>query len=118
MLLRGSGWRRWDLHIHTPETALNDRFGSWDEYLAAIESNPDVKVVGATDYMTIVNYSRLRAYKEQGRLANIELLIPNIEFRLAPPTDKATAINIHLLVSPDDPKHVYVRIRQTQKFTG
>ena len=35
----------------------------------------------------------------------IDLLIPNIEFRLAPPTDKATAVNIHLLMSPDDPQH-------------
>ena len=37
MLLRGSVWRRWDLHVHTPGNALNDQFGGWDEYLAAIE---------------------------------------------------------------------------------
>jgi len=105
MFLRGSEWRRWDIHVHTPGTALNDQFGSWDEYLAAIEANRGVKVVGVTDYMMITNYSRLKAYKEQGRISNIELLVPNIEFRMAPPSDKATAINIHLLVSPNDPKH-------------
>jgi ABC-type dipeptide/oligopeptide/nickel transport system ATPase component len=33
------------------------------------------------------------------------LLVPNLEFRIAPPTERATAINIHLLVSPDDPQH-------------
>lgn len=105
MLLKGSEWRRWDLHVHTPETALADRFGDWNEYLAAIEAQTDVKVIGVTDYMSIANYSKLRAAKAKGRIANIDLLIPNIEFRIAPPTDKATAINIHLLVSPDDPNH-------------
>lgn len=105
MLMRGSEWRRWDLHVHTPGTALNDQFGDWDQYLAAIEANPDVKVIGVTDYMTITNYSRLKADKEQGRIANIELLIPNIEFRIAPPSDRATAVNIHFLVSPDHPNH-------------
>ncbi len=105
MLLAGSEWRRWDLHVHTPETILNNGFGDWDEYLAAIEVHPDVKVMGVTDYMSITNYSKLKAYKEQGRIGNIELLIPNIEFRIAPPSDKATAVNIHLLVSPHDPAH-------------
>src|SRR5665213_2012404 len=105
MLGRGSEWRRWDLHVHTPGTALNDQFGDWESYLKAVESHPDVKVIGVTDYLSIENYTELRAQKAAGRIANIELLIPNIEFRIAPPSDKATALNIHLLVSPDDPAH-------------
>ena len=28
----GSEWHRWDLHIHTPETALNDQFADWEGY--------------------------------------------------------------------------------------
>jgi hypothetical protein len=55
--------------------------------------------------MSIENYSKLKGIKNGSRIGNIDLLIPNIEFRIAPPTDKATAINIHLLVSPDDPQH-------------
>jgi hypothetical protein len=105
MYVTGSEWRRWDLHVHTPGTALNDQFGDWEEYLAAIEADRAVKVIGVTDYMMITNYSKLKASKQQGRIANIELLIPNIEFRIAPPSDKATAVNIHLLVSPDDTNH-------------
>lgn len=122
MLEKGSMWRRWDLHVHTPGTALNDQFtgpdfdsqqGGWEEhldavwekYLRAIESQKEVKVLGVTDYLTITNYSKMKKYKESGRLSNIDLLIPNIEFRLTPPTEKGTAINIHLLVSPDDPGH-------------
>jgi hypothetical protein len=87
MFLTGSIWRRWDLHVHTPETILNNQFGNWEEYLEAIEAHPDVKVIGVTDYMSITNYSKLKAYKARGRIANIDLLIPNIEFRIAPPTD-------------------------------
>lgn len=62
-------------------------------------------MLGVTDYMSITNYSRLRQLKADGRLSAIDLLIPNIEFRIAPPNDRATAVNIHLLVSPDDPNH-------------
>ncbi|MGK2957238.1 MAG: TrlF family AAA-like ATPase [Acidimicrobiales bacterium] len=102
---RGSEWRRWDLHIHTPETALNDQFGDWDEYLTAIESQTDVRVLGITDYFSITNYSKLKQYKTKGRIPDIDLLIPNLEFRIAPPNDTATAVNIHLLVCPDDPNH-------------
>jgi hypothetical protein len=105
MLSAGSVWRRWDLHVHTPETILNNQFGDWEEYLKAVEAHPDVKVLGVTDYMSTVNYSKLKSFKDRGMIPNIDLLIPNIEFRIAPPTEKATAINIHLLVSPDDPHH-------------
>ena len=41
MLTAGSTWRRWDLHIHTPGTILNDQFGSWDDFLAAIEAQSE-----------------------------------------------------------------------------
>jgi ABC-type Mn2+/Zn2+ transport system ATPase subunit len=105
MLQKGSEWRRWDLHVHTPGTVLNDQFGDWEEFLTRVEADPDVKVIGVTDYMSIANYARLKTEKENGRIPNINLLIPNIEFRIAPPTDKATAVNIHLLISPVDPNH-------------
>lgn len=105
MLERGSIWRRWDLHVHTPDTAMNDQFGAWDEYLAAIELQSSVRVIGVTDYLLLSNYSKLRAIKSAGRLQNVDYLIPNLEFRLAPPTDKDTPVNIHILVSPDDAGH-------------
>ena len=72
--------------------------------LSAIEAQDQVRC-GVTDYLSIRGYSTLKKYKEAGRIPNIDLLIPNIEFRFAPPSDKGTAVNIHLLVSPDDPEH-------------
>lgn len=106
MLERGSEWRRWDLHVHTPGTAMADRFkGDWAGYLSAVENQTDVAVVGVTDYMSITNYSRMRSEKAGGRLRNIALLIPNIEFRATPETSRGKAINLHVLVDPTDPDH-------------
>nr|WP_169195382.1 AAA family ATPase [Devosia sp. MC1541] len=84
---------------------MNDQFGSWDEFLQAVENQSQVRVLGVTDYCLLENYSKLKAYRDAGRLKDIEYVIPNLEFRLAPPTDKDTAVNIHLLVCPDDPQH-------------
>lgn len=105
MLAIGSTWRRWDLHMHTPGTVLNDQFGDWDEFLAAIEEQDEVCAIGVTDYYSITNYSTLKQHKEAGRIPRIDLLVPNIEFRIAPPNDNARAVNIHLLVCPDEPNH-------------
>ena len=31
---RGSEWRKWDLHVHTPASVLNNQFGAdWDKYV-------------------------------------------------------------------------------------
>ncbi len=85
---------------------MENRFGTWDEYLSAIEASPDVRALGVTDYLLLDNYVTLKQHRAAGRLQNIDFLLPNIEFRLAPPTDKDTPVNIHLLVSPDDPEHI------------
>ena len=48
---RGSEWRRWDLHIHTPETLLNNQYegNDWKQFIKKInESSVDVIVI--TDY--------------------------------------------------------------------
>ncbi len=103
---RGSEWRKWDLHVHTPETAKNNHFGSgdaiWEEYITKLESNADIAVLGITDYFSIDNYLILKQKKEEGRLAN-KTLIPNVELRLLPVTQKDTPINIHVLFDPNLP---------------
>ena len=57
---RGSEWRRWDLHIHTPGTKKNDQFSGttlsekWDNYVVSINSTPEkIAVVGVTDYLSV-----------------------------------------------------------------
>jgi hypothetical protein len=105
VLERGSEWRRWDLHVHTPDTAMADRFGDWDEYFEAIRAAPKIAVVGVTDYLTITNYKRVRAEWLAGTLPDIKLVIPNVEFRVTPETEKAKAINLHILIDPSVVDH-------------
>ncbi|WP_371189566.1 TrlF family AAA-like ATPase [Thalassotalea maritima] len=104
----GSEWRRWDLHVHTPDSVLETQFkGDWDGYITAIEqSDSGVAVIGITDYCSISGYEKVLDYRGLGRLKNIETVIPNIEFRITPTTGKYKGINIHLLINPEDPNHI------------
>lgn len=99
---RGSEWRKWDLHIHTPGTAKNDLFPAdieWKEYLNALENNNDIAVLGVTDYFSIDNYLKLKSFQDSGRIQG-KCLIPNIELRILPVTANETPINLHVLFDP------------------
>lgn len=104
----GSEWRRWDLHVHTPDSVLETQFrGDWEGYITAIEqSDSGVSVIGITDYYSISGYEKVLQYRQNGRIRNIETVIPNIEFRITPNTAKNKGINIHLLINPEDHNHV------------
>ena len=103
---RGSVWRRWDPHIHTPGTAMNNQFGrdAWDDYLTRIEqSEPRIEALGVTDYCSIDEYEKVLEFQVAGRLPDVGLVFPNIELRLPTATTRVHPVNIHLLVSPEDP---------------
>lgn len=63
---RGSIWHRWDPHIHTPGTALNDQYigeTAWSTFLDRIESaDPPIPALGVTDYFSIDRYIEVREY--------------------------------------------------------
>ena len=86
---RGSEWRIWDLHVHTP-LSIENNYGcanaeeGWTKYITALEQLPsDIKVLGVNDYLFIDGYKKVKEYKDSGRLSNIELLLPVVEFRLS-----------------------------------
>jgi ABC-type lipoprotein export system ATPase subunit len=118
---RGSQWRKWDLHVHTPESFFHRYEGGadvWNKYLADIESLPsEIKVIGVNDYIFLDGYKRLVQEKKAGRLQNIELLLPVIELRL----DKfggsqghLSKVNFHVIFSD----HVDAAIIQEQFLAG
>jgi hypothetical protein len=88
VLRRGSEWRKWDLHVHSPESALANNFPykgenpDWEQYLSAIESIADLQVLGITDYFSVAGYREVMKFKNAGRLSNIALVLPNVELRL------------------------------------
>jgi gamma-glutamylcyclotransferase (GGCT)/AIG2-like uncharacterized protein YtfP len=112
---KGSEWRKWDLHVHTPFSILNNGFGNdWDVYVKklftkALENN--VCAIGITDYFTIEGYKKLkREYLGDEHKLNslftpdeIEkikkiLILPNVEFRLKKLVG-SNRINFHVLFS-------------------
>lgn len=80
-------WRKWDLHIHSPLSILNNKFPKkagepdWEAYISRLEAT-GLAVVGITDYFTIEGYKRVREFKAKGRLQNISTILPNVELRL------------------------------------
>ena len=106
----GSRWHRWEPHVHAPGTVLNDQFkgaDSWERYLEALEiATPAIRALGVTDYYSTETYERVVEAKRDGRLAGCNLIFPNIEMRLGIGTVKGKWVNIHLLVSPEDPNHL------------
>ncbi len=111
---RGSEWRRWDLHVHTPESKLGTAFvgTTWEQYVDELEKTAkanNIAVIGITDYMSIDGYEKLFALhqnKEKKRFESVHLLVPNIEFRLMPPTKDSKAINLHILIDPTSDDHI------------
>ncbi len=109
--VKGSEWRKWDLHIHSPLSILNNQFPklangepNWEPFLQKLESL-DMAVIGITDYFTIEGYKRLKEFKEQGRLQNIHTVLPNIEFRLKSIVSSRNGVekrlNLHVIFSEE-----------------
>src|SRR5690348_16860522 len=98
---KGSLWHRWDPHVHTPGTALNDQYQGqepWESFVAGVEAIvPAVRALGITDYYNIDNYIATVEKQKHGRLSGVGLIFPNVELRLATGA-KTSAINLHLLL--------------------
>lgn len=107
---KGSEWRRWDLHIHTPGTKKNNQFkGStideqWNNfyndiisYIECDDETKKVSVLGITDYFSIDNYRKIMS--DDILPKKFDLILPNIEMRVVPVSRKS-ALNVHLLCNP------------------
>lgn len=109
---RGSEWRRWDLHMHTPGTQKNDQYNGrtidekWDRFYQAINeyigdgsnSMKNIAVIGITDYMSIDNCKRV--VRDKRLPASVRLVLPNVELRMVP-LARQTPVNIHCIFSPE-----------------
>lgn len=106
----GSDWKKWDLHIHTPNTKLSDSFESaggidlWDKFCESVE-NSDVEVFGVTDYFSVENYfTFLDKFKVKYPLSR-KIFFSNIELRLEVSVNKkAEEVNLHVIFSPNTKK--------------
>lgn len=82
---RGSVWRKWDLHVHTPDSLVHSYGGAdaWDNFIDALSKlPPEFKVLGINDYIFLDGYKKVVEAKAADKLPNIDLLLPVIELRL------------------------------------
>lgn len=118
---QGSEWRKWDLHVHTPASIFHRYPGNeadaWNAFLADLESLPsDFKVVGINDYLFLDGYKRVLLEKKNGRLSNLDLILPVIELRL----DKFVGhdsefqrVNFHVIFDAIDPEIIETQFINT-----
>src|SRR5687767_7369123 len=103
----GSDWIKCDLHVHSPASFYH-QYGDkndptvWDRYLRELEALPsEFKIIGINDYLSVDGYEKIVAEKRNGRLANIECILPVVEFRLnrLVGNEKTKRLNYHIIFS-------------------
>jgi hypothetical protein len=123
-LAKGSEWRRWELHIHTPGTKKNDQFDGitleekWDKYIADINAyQHEMAVIAITDYFCIDNYFVFKDLVATGKVTkSFGLILPNIELRMVPVTGNSAPINIHCIFNPPFAEKVQERFLNKLSF--
>lgn len=121
---RGSEWRKWDLHIHTPGTKKNDHFDGtnltekWKKFIDTINnSKEEIAVIGITDYFCLENYFKFKEFVDSKAITkSFELVIPNVEIRVLPVTGSSTPINLHCLFNPNIDREIETRFLSKLKF--
>ena len=143
---RGSTWNRWDFHVHTPYSILNNQFGfnpdpewktdiaEFDEYVRILFTKAVQKgivAIGITDYFSIDGYKRIRQeyLDKPAKLAEIFpddklrseveqiYVFPNIELRLDTFVgDDEHSVDYHVIFSGDI-DCVFIEERFLQRLT-
>lgn len=123
---RGSMWRIWDFHVHTPYSILNNNFGvnaddetEFDDYVVKLFTaaiSHGVSAIGITDYFSVDGYKRIKTdylantekmkslFPDQRLYDSIQNLyvFPNVELRLNTFVGENNhSVNYHVLFSDD-----------------
>jgi len=106
---RGTAWRIWDLHVHTPASIVQSYGGNTDEvwarFIDELENLPEeIGVIGINDYWFLNGYKRVLEERKNGRLQNLDAIFPVIEMRLDQfgGTDgHLSRVNMHVIFDPE-----------------
>jgi predicted ATPase len=105
---KGSQWRKWDLHVHTPasfhwnsgkllrDMDLEEKEKTFAELLKTIEDS-DVSVFCFMDYWTFDGYIQFKNYLAKNNLTCSKTVFPGMELRIEAPVDYR--LNIHVILS-------------------
>lgn len=121
----GSEWRKWDFHVHTPYSLLNNQYGinpydkkcDFDAYVKELFTravDKGVAAIGITDYFMLEGYKRIKmeyldnpqkmkaCFPDEELRRKVEqiFVFPNIEFRLNTFVGEgARSVNYHVIFS-------------------
>ncbi|UXE59178.1 MAG: AAA family ATPase [Woronichinia naegeliana WA131] len=109
LFARGSEWRKWDLHIHTPasfhweggkrfyDMTQEEKHHELTNLIQNINSS-DIDVFGLMDYWTFDGYCELvRFLEENPSITCHKTILPGMELRIEAPV--SFKLNIHILLS-------------------
>lgn len=124
---RGSEWRTWDLHLHSPGTKLADQYKAdgkeWDIYCKKLQDS-GVAAFGITDYFSTDGYfATVREFRERYSDAS-KAFFPNIELRTGDVVNKAQEeVNVHLIFNPfrtgfEERMATFLQLLKTNKTVG
>ena len=125
---KGSEWRKWDLHVHSP--ASHGFSGDWNQFVIQL-GNADCDVIGINDYFSVAGYRKVlellnnpgagaegnKAYREALEKLKTKTLLPVVECRMnnivvGKKVKSGTRINFHLIFDPDiDPDNIETFIK-------
>jgi hypothetical protein len=130
---KGSKWRKWDLHVHSP--ASEGFAGDFNQFIIQL-GNADCDVIGINDYFSVAGYKEVqqrlsnpgagaegnKPYREALEKLKRKTLLPVIECRMNNiVVDKklksGSRINFHLIFSPDiaiDDIETFIKGRQVK----
>lgn len=114
---KGSKWRKWDLHVHSP---ASDGFaGDWNQFIIQL-GNADCDVVGINDYFSVAGYKEVqrrlndpgasaegnKPYREALQRLTTKTLLPVVECRmnnvvLDKSVKSGPRINFHVIFNPE-----------------
>ncbi len=110
---KGSQWRKWDLHVHTPasfhwkggkvlgDMTVEEKEVVFRQLLTAIE-NADVAVFCFTDYWTFNGYIEFMHYLKRSKLPLSKAVFPGMELRVEAPVDYRLNVQVVLSNSLSD----------------
>jgi ABC-type lipoprotein export system ATPase subunit len=114
---RGSMWRKWDLHVHSP--ASHQFSGDWNSFIIQL-GNADCDLIGINDYFSVAGFKEVKRrlskpiepiegdlpYREALEKLKGKALLPVVECRmnnivLAKDGKSGPRINFHLVFNPE-----------------
>lgn len=96
----GSVWGKWDLHIHSPLTNINNQYKetTLDNFAKEVIAN-EIVLLGITNYWYF-NEDELEKLRDKFRELQYPItILGNVEFRISQPNKEGEWINVHVIFS-------------------